>query len=211
MLKERTPAVRTPSIRVLGIDPGTRHLGWGIVEQGSGRLTHVAHGVIDTVPDSPLADRLCVIDDALAEVIALHAPQVGAIEGLFFAKDAQSAAKLGHARGVALLRLRRAGLELFEYAPAKVKRAVVGRGAADKHQVAAIVTSLLCLTQVPRPDAADALAIAVTHLHVAKFEAALLRSLAPGLGSSPRVSSLKGSNPRGPTPAASSRRKWGAR
>lgn len=192
----------TRPIRVLGIDPGTRHLGWGIVEQGSGRLTHVAHGVIDTVPDSPLADRLCVIDDALAEVIALHQPRVGAIEGLFFAKDAQSAAKLGHARGVALLRLRRAGLELFEYAPAKVKRAVVGRGAADKHQVAAIVTSLLSLGQVPRPDAADALAIAVTHLHVAKFEAALLRSLAPGPGAPPKAH---------PSRAAPSRRKWGAR
>jgi crossover junction endodeoxyribonuclease RuvC len=160
-------------MRVIGIDPGTRHLGWGVVEQHGSRLRHIAHGVIDTVPSSALADRLVTIDQELEQIIREHTPEIGAVEGLFFAKDAQSAAKLGHARGVVLLRLRRAGLALYEYAPAKVKRAIVGRGAADKHQVAAVIGSLLSLVGELRPDAADALAIAVTHLHVAKFEAAL--------------------------------------
>ncbi len=109
-------------------------------------------------------------------MLALYKPEVGAVEGLFFYKDAQSAAKLGHARGVVLLRLCRAGLAVREYAPALVKRTVVGRGAADKKQVAMVVTSILRLGSPPRSDAADALAIALTHLSVARFDAALAAS-----------------------------------
>ena len=163
-------------MRVLGIDPGTRHLGWGVLSRHGSRIEHVAHGVIDTDIKQSLADRLVEIDDALIKVIEAHAPDVGAVEGLFFAKDAQSAAKLGHARGVVLLRLCRAGLVVHEYAPAKVKRAVVGRGAADKNQVAMVMTAVLRLASPPRPDAADALAIALTHLHVASFDAAIAAS-----------------------------------
>jgi crossover junction endodeoxyribonuclease RuvC len=158
-------------MRVLGIDPGTRHLGWGVVERNGTRLSHVAHGVIDTDTEQGLASRL--IDDALTVVIAEHRPEIGAIESLFFAKNAQSAAKLGHARGVVLLRLSRAGLALHEYSPALVKRTVVGKGAADKHQVALVVSALLRLTAPPRADAADALAIAVTHLQAAGFQSAM--------------------------------------
>jgi crossover junction endodeoxyribonuclease RuvC len=160
-------------MRVLGIDPGTRHLGWGVVDRIGTRLSHVAHGVIDTDIEQGLAPRLIEIDDGLAAVIAEHRPEIGAIESLFFSKNAQSAAKLGHARGVVLLRLSRAGLVLHEYSPALVKRTVVGKGAADKRQVALIVTALLRLTAPPRADAADALAIAVTHLQAAGFQDAL--------------------------------------
>lgn len=160
-------------MRVLGIDPGTRHLGWGVVERAGTRLCHVAHGVIDTDTEHGLASRLIEIDDGLASVIAEHRPEIGAVESLFFAKDAQSAAKLGHARGVVLLRLSRAGLALHEYPPALVKRTVVGKGAADKRQVALVVTALLRLTAPPRSDAADALAIAVTHLQAAGFQSAM--------------------------------------
>jgi crossover junction endodeoxyribonuclease RuvC len=163
-------------VRVLGVDPGTRHLGWGVLSRQGSRIEHVAHGVIDTDTRRSLADRLLEIDDALARVIEEHAPDVGAVEGLFFAKDAQSAAKLGHARGVVLVRLCRAGLAVHEYAPAKVKRAVVGKGAADKNQVAMVMTAVLRLASPPRADAADALAIALTHLHVASFDAAVAAS-----------------------------------
>ena len=163
-------------MRVIGIDPGTRHLGWGVLESVGTRILHLSHGVIDVDDGHTLAERLVEIDTALEAVIAEHAPEVGAVEGLFFAKDAQSAAKLGHARGVVLLRLARAGLPIREYPPALVKRTVVGKGAADKRQVAMVVTSILRLPAPPRSDAADALAIALTHLSVARFDAALAAS-----------------------------------
>jgi crossover junction endodeoxyribonuclease RuvC len=158
---------------VIGIDPGTRHLGWGVLRRTGTKIEHVAHGVIDADENAPLAERLVVIDDALLGILAEHRPDVGAVEGLFFHKDAQSAAKLGHARGVILLRLGRQGVPIREYPPALVKRTVVGRGAADKKQVAMVVTAVLRLGTPPRADAADALAIALTHLSVASFEAAL--------------------------------------
>lgn len=160
-------------MRVLGIDPGTRHLGWGVVERVGTRLVHVAHGVIDTDTEQSLAPRLIEIDDGLQEVLRAHQPEIGVIESLFFSKDAQSAAKLGHARGVVLLRLTRAGLRLHEYSPALVKRTIVGKGAADKKQVAMVVRALLRLETTPRADAADALAIAVTHLQAAGFHDAM--------------------------------------
>ncbi|HSN99901.1 MAG TPA: crossover junction endodeoxyribonuclease RuvC, partial [Candidatus Nanopelagicales bacterium] len=158
---------------------GTRHLGWGVVERHGSKISHVAHGVVDIDTDGTFAARLVEIDDELAQVVAAHAPDAGAVESLFFAKDAQSAAKLGHARGVVLLRLTRAGLPVHEYAPALVKRTVVGRGAADKHQVTMVMTAVLGLKTPPRADAADALAIAMTHLHVANFQAAMAASGMP--------------------------------
>jgi crossover junction endodeoxyribonuclease RuvC len=163
-------------MKVIGIDPGTRHMGWGVLSRVGTKIEHVAHGVIDADEKAPLADRLVVIDAALGEILGAHRPDVGAVEGLFFAKDAQSAAKLGHARGVVLLRLAKDGVAIREYAPALVKRTVAGKGAADKRQVAMVVTAMLRLKETPRPDAADALAIALTHLSVASFEAALAGS-----------------------------------
>ncbi len=165
-------------MRVIGIDPGTRLMGWGIIERQGTRLQHVAHGVIRTVPDSPLADRLVVIDDALERILEEHAPTSGAVEGLFFHKDAQAAAKLGHARGVAMLRLAKRGLLVNEYPPSKVKLAVVGKGNATKGQVALVVRALLRLSETPQADSADALAIALTHLNTASFDAAVAQAKA---------------------------------
>jgi crossover junction endodeoxyribonuclease RuvC len=148
---------------VLGLDPGTRKFGWGVVARRGTRLVHLAHGVV-ALGDGPLALRLVDLERALDEVIRAHGPAQASVETLFFHKDPQAAAKLGHARGVALLVCGRAALEVHEYAPARVKRAVAAHGRAEKAQVAQMIRVILSLTSVPAPDAADALALAVTHL-----------------------------------------------
>ena len=150
---------------VLGLDPGTRHFGWGVVERRGTRLFHAAHGIVHTDEGTSIAARLVVIELALVEVIAAHAPDEASVEAIFFAKDAQAAAKLGHARGVALLVCARAGLDVYEYPPARVKKTVAGSGRAEKAQVAQMVRIVLGLAEAPVGDAADALALAVTHLH----------------------------------------------
>lgn len=160
-------------LRIIGIDPGTRHMGWGVIRRHGSRMIHVAHGVIDTVPGAPIPDRLVQIFSALEEVLGKTMPTESAIEALFFAKDAQAAAKLGHARGVAMLVMARAGLPIAEYPPASVKRAVAGRGAAGKGQVGKVVQAILALPEVPREDAADALAVAITHAQIASFQRTL--------------------------------------
>src|SRR5271163_3471876 len=153
-----------PGDVVLGLDPGTRHFGWGVVERRGTRLIHRGHGVIDTDEKAPIAVRLVTIERELVEVLRAQAPEVSSVEALFFAKDPQAAAKLGHARGVALLVCARAGLEVAEYPPARVKRTVAGAGRADKAQVSQMVRVILRLRDAPPSDAADALALAVTHL-----------------------------------------------
>ncbi|MBL8606113.1 MAG: crossover junction endodeoxyribonuclease RuvC [Myxococcales bacterium] len=182
---------------VLGVDPGTHHTGWGLVHKVGTRLTHVAHGVISPPHARPLAERLVVIEAELSRVVERHAPEIASVEALFFAKDAQAAAKLGHARGVALLVCARAGMPVFEYPPARVKRTVTGRGAADKLQVAQMIRALLRLSELPPADAADALAIAVTHLSASPAlttkaattapHAALLAAIAAGKGRKARA------------------------
>jgi crossover junction endodeoxyribonuclease RuvC len=158
---------------VLGIDPGTRHLGWGIVRREGTRPTHVAHGVIDTDVTASIAVRLCQIEVELVAVLAAYAPTASVVETMFFSKDATAAAKLGHARGVALLVLARAGLPIAELEPTKVKRTIVGHGRADKRQVAQMIATILRLPAPPRADAADALAIALAHAQAAGFTAQL--------------------------------------
>jgi crossover junction endodeoxyribonuclease RuvC len=148
----------------LGLDPGTRHFGWGVVQRRGTRLVHVAHGIVHTDEKQPIAVRLVTIERELVSVVTAHAPTVASVEALFFAKDPQAAAKLGHARGVALLVCARAGLDVHEYAPALVKRAVAGSGRAEKAQVAQMIRVVLGLAAAPPADAADALAAAVTHL-----------------------------------------------
>jgi crossover junction endodeoxyribonuclease RuvC len=150
----------------LGIDPGTRNLGWGVVNRLGNKLCHIAHGVIRLNGDLPLAERLTHIEVELQRVLETHKPAVGSVETLFFHKDAQAAAKLGHARGVVLLALARAGVEVAEYSPAKVKRTVAGGGRAEKRQVALMIQAVLGLEDLPKADAADALALAVTHLRL---------------------------------------------
>jgi crossover junction endodeoxyribonuclease RuvC len=124
-------------------------------------------------PDTTLAERLAVIDIELSSVIRRFGPDMGSVESLFFHKDAQAAAKLGHARGVVLLCLARAGVAVAEYAPARVKRTVAGKGNADKRQVAQIVRVLLGLDGAPELDASDALALAITHLRAAPLALAV--------------------------------------
>ena len=148
---------------VLGLDPGTRRFGWGVVERRGTRLVHLGHGVI-ALGDGPLAERLVALEQALDEVVRAHHPSQASVETLFFHKDAQAAAKLGHARGVALLVCARASLAVHEYAPARVKRTVAAHGRADKSQVAQMMRVMLGLASVPAADASDALALAVTHL-----------------------------------------------
>ncbi len=159
----------------LGVDPGTLHLGWGVVSREGNRLCHVAHGVIHLDGRTAIADRLARIEVELGAVIERHQPEVGSVESLFFHKDAQAAAKLGHARGVVLLLLARAGIEIAEYPPARVKKTIAGSGQAEKSQVALMVRALLALDGLPPADAADALALAITHLRIG----ALMRALRP--------------------------------
>ncbi|HVY28842.1 MAG TPA: crossover junction endodeoxyribonuclease RuvC [Polyangiaceae bacterium] len=154
------------SVIALGIDPGTRRLGWGVVSRTGNRLTHVAHGVIALDGDESIASRLVEIESQLTRVIREHRPTVSSVESLFFNKDAQAAAKLGHARGVVLLCLAREGIPIAEYAPAKIKRTIAGTGQADKRQVALMVRAALALDALPPVDASDALAIAMTHLRL---------------------------------------------
>ena len=155
------------------MDPGTRHLGWGIVRAEGTRLLHEAHGIIHTDTSLPLSGRLLQIDAALGEVLASHCPDEAAVESLFFAKDAQAASKLGHARGVVLLILAKSGVGVHEYPPARVKRAVCGRGRGTKEQVAMMVCALLGLRETPGVDATDALAVAITHAQFARVDRVL--------------------------------------
>ena len=155
---------------VLGLDPGTRRFGWGVVARRGTRLVHLAHGVF-ALGDGDLSRRLAELERGLDAVVREHRPAQASVETLFFHKDAQAAAKLGHARGVALLVCGRAELDVFEYAPARVKRTVAAHGRADKAQVAQMVRVILSLPAAPAADAADALALAVTHLQNAILRA----------------------------------------
>lgn len=162
----------------MGIDPGTRRLGWGVVNRTGNRIQHVAHGVVRLDPEQSLALRLRDIDSQLAVLVALYRPEVGSVETMFFNKDAQAAAKLGQARGVVLAGLARQGVEVVEYAPAHIKRTVTGRGNATKDQVARMVRTVLGLEEEPPSDAADALAMALTHLRAAPLSL-LVRARTP--------------------------------
>ena len=156
-------------MRVLGFDPGSLKSGYGLVDEQQGQLTVVDYGVIRTVPDTPLAQRLLLISARLQELIARHAPDEVAVEDVFVAKNAQSSLKLGQARGAILLTVAQAGLPVAEYTPLEVKQSAVGYGRADKEQVQQMVKVLLRLKEIPTPDdAADALAIAICHHHSVK-------------------------------------------
>ena len=159
-------------MRALGLDPGLATTGWGVVEEESGRLTLADFGVVTTAPGQPLANRLQDLYRELTALIALQQPDVVAVEELFFSRNARTALIVGQARGVALLALADAGLAVHEYTPLQVKQAVVGYGQATKHQVQQMVRMLLELPEVPKPhDAADAVAVAICHLHGARFQA----------------------------------------
>ena len=151
------------SIRIIGIDPGLRNLGWGIVESHGSRLTFVACGSVHSDARLELASRLRQLHEGLAAIIHAHQPDEAAVEETFVNRDPQSALKLGQARGIALVVPALAGLPVAEYAANLVKKTVVGAGHAEKTQVAMMVKMLLPKCDPASPDAADALAIAITH------------------------------------------------
>ncbi len=156
-------------MRVLGIDPGTRFMGFGVVEESAGHLLHVAHGVIRTCPTARLECRLQELFAELSAAVLLHRPQCVAVEGIFHFRNARSALILGHARGVALLVAAQTGLAVHEYSPASVKRAVGAGGADGKEAVARMVRRFLGAAGLHRADASDALAVAICHLNRARI------------------------------------------
>ncbi|MFT4150127.1 MAG: crossover junction endodeoxyribonuclease RuvC [Paracoccaceae bacterium] len=169
-------------MRVLGIDPGLRNLGWGVIEVAGSRLTHVANGVCHSDGGQDLALRLVALHVQLTEVLRRYAPDTAAVEQTFVNKDAVATLKLGQARGIALLVPAQAGLPVAEYAPNQVKKTVVGVGHAAKVQIDHMVRLHLPGVQVAGPDAADALAIAICHAHHAqsagRLQAAVQRASA---------------------------------
>lgn len=158
--------VRT--VRVLGLDPGLRHTGWGVIDVTGNRLTHVADGTIHTDDKQDLAVRLTVLHDGIMAVIQSWQPEEAAVEETLANKNPSSTLKLGMARGIALLSASKAGLPVEQYLPMLVKKSVVGTGHADKEQVQHMVKMLLPGFQRSTADAADALAVAICHAHFAQ-------------------------------------------
>lgn len=155
---------------ILGIDPGLGTTGWGVIRSEGNRLSHIANGQIKTNAKAALPSRLLELDTALAAIITDYHPDTAAIEEIYVNKNPQSTLKLVQARGGLILGLARAGLSVGEYAPRLIKKAIVGTGAAEKAQIDAMVQVLLPGVKIAGPDAADALAVAITHAHLAGFE-----------------------------------------
>jgi crossover junction endodeoxyribonuclease RuvC len=170
------------TIRILGLDPGLRRLGWGLIDVDGARLSWVAHGVVEPDVDAALSDRLLTLFEAIGAVIARYAPDEAAIEETFVNMNPASTLKLGHARAAAMLAPAQAGLSVAEYAALDIKKSVVGAGRADKDQIMFMIKRLLPLSTSAegglKVDAADALACAITHAHKRKM-ANLARAVAP--------------------------------
>ena len=156
--------IRGP-VRIIGIDPGLRRTGWGVIESDGNRLIYVACGSVEPPDDLPLASRLLAIHEGLTAVLSHHTPMEAAVEQTFVNKDGVATLKLGQARGVAMLAPAMFGITVAEYAPNQVKKTVVGAGHADKNQILMMLKILLPKAEPKSPDAADALAIAITHAH----------------------------------------------
>jgi crossover junction endodeoxyribonuclease RuvC len=156
-------------MRILGIDPGSRVTGYGVIATNGHEIGFIACGTIRTAADPVFSRRLLTIFQDLCEVITIHRPEVAAVEDMFLDRNPSSALKLGHARGAAVVAALHNNLAVFDYSARKVKQAVAGYGQAEKGQVQHMVRSLLELDQVPSKDAADALAVAICHAHHAAF------------------------------------------
>lgn len=150
---------------ILGLDPGLGTTGWGVIRKEGNRLSHIDNGEIETDPKWPLANRLVMLDQKLTAILDHFRPDFAAVEEVFMNKNAQSTLKLGQARGVVLLGPARARIAVTEYAARLVKKSIVGTGKADKEQVQAMLRVLLPGLKLAGPDAADALAVAITHAH----------------------------------------------
>jgi crossover junction endodeoxyribonuclease RuvC len=155
----------TRPIRILGLDPGLRRTGWGLVGCVGNRLSYIACGAVETSEKNALATRLAMLHEGLAAIIALHRPDEAAVEETFVNADPRAALKLGQARGIVLLAPAMAGLPVAEYAPNLVKKSIVGAGRAEKMQIRKMVAVLLPKAAPESEDAADALAVAITHAH----------------------------------------------
>jgi crossover junction endodeoxyribonuclease RuvC len=167
-------------MRVLGIDPGLNATGWAVLERQRGRNHLIAAGVVRTSTASPMAERLARIHSGISAVIAEHQPEGAAIEQIFQHRSAESALRLGHARGVALVALHQGGMAVGEYNPGTIKKSVAGSGRAGKPEVQKLVAALLGLAKPLPADAADAAAIALTHLARAGLQAKLSALAAVG-------------------------------
>ncbi|HVI05648.1 MAG TPA: crossover junction endodeoxyribonuclease RuvC [Sphingomicrobium sp.] len=152
-------------MRILGLDPGLGSTGWGLIEASGNRLAHIANGQIRTETSVALPYRLSALADQMELLIAAQKPAAAAVEEIFVNQNPQTTLKLGQARGVVLMCAARAGIDVGEYSPRLVKKAVVGTGKAEKVQVHSMVSRLLPGVQIAGPDAADALAVAITHAH----------------------------------------------
>jgi crossover junction endodeoxyribonuclease RuvC len=167
-------------VKIFGIDPGSDRTGYGCVERVGGRHALVICGSLAGPASAAFPDKLKAIHSGLVRLLRQHRPDCVAVENIFYARNVRSALKLGHARGVALLAASEAGLPVVEYAPAEIKRAVVGYGRAEKHQVQQMVKLLLGLESVPSPhDVADALAVAICHLQASSGPLAAAARIAP--------------------------------
>jgi crossover junction endodeoxyribonuclease RuvC len=164
-LQDGSSSVRPRAIRIIGLDPGLRHAGWGIVDSSGNTLVHVADGVVKPPQDLPMAERLHVIHRELTRILAEFSPDEAAIEETFVSKDARATLKLGQARGVAMLAPAARGIPVAEYAPNQIKKSVVGTGHAGKQQIHHMVRVLLPKSRAASADAADALAVAICHAH----------------------------------------------
>jgi crossover junction endodeoxyribonuclease RuvC len=179
------PKKKGADMRVLGIDPGLRNLGWGLIDVAGARLSHVANGICHSSPgqgEGDLGARLLSLYTQLSEVVTRYAPDAAAVEHTFVNKDAVATLKLGQARGIALLVPAQAGLVVGEYAPNAVKKTVVGVGHAAKAQIDHMVRIHLPGVQINGPDAADALAIAICHAHHLQSAGRLQSALARAAG-----------------------------
>ena len=153
-------------MRIFGVDPGSERTGYGCIESSGSRHSLVASGILSAPARSTFPERLFAIHAGLYALLEHHRPECVAVENIFFARNVRSALKLGHARGVVLLAASQASIPVVEYSPAEIKRSVVGYGRAEKHQVQAMMKLLLGLDAVPSPhDVADALAVAICHIH----------------------------------------------
>src|SRR5213593_4128318 len=176
--QRRTSRASTLPVKIIGIDPGTMVTGWGVVEAVGSSLSHVAHGTIATAGAKAQGERLSRIYHGIQQVIESHRPHAVSLEKVFFARNAQSALKLGQARGVALLAAAENGVSVYEYTSAEIKQAVVGYGQASKEQVAMMIGSLLHLSGKIPADAADALAAAICCLHERAFQTRVMAARA---------------------------------
>ena len=175
-----TPAAGKAPMRIIGLDPGLRHTGWGVVDVAGPRLSHAGHGVVTTDESLPLADRLVRLHEGLGRVIREHAPDEAAVEETFVNSNPLTTLRLGSARGVVLLVPALAGLPVAEYGANHIKKSVVGAGHADKTQVQMMVRVLLPGVEITSADAADALAVAICHAHHRQTSVGLARRRAAG-------------------------------